>query len=244
MDITVWLAYLGLTSPPLQAAAIQGGFALIGIVLTGLLASFAYGRNRAADRRVQRLLREEKTRDLQGALRAEARAHWYELNQYGQLDAICESVVQKIENGRWTQPPYTPFVVKQVQSILFDAIERDIALLDHDVIRVTVDYFRQLSLATLTAEDLRTDRFAALPADRKIEMVRSYYGVLATLKNTAARLNARLEDALKLKSRQRDANMPYVAQTSLAVPGMSGSSAAAASGPASALSATARLNEP
>src|SRR5947209_4338731 len=86
MDVPAALSAIGLRDAALQAAAIQGLLALIGIVLTGIIGSFAYGRARRADRRVQRLLREEKTRDLQSAIRAEARAHWYELDRNGDLD--------------------------------------------------------------------------------------------------------------------------------------------------------------
>jgi hypothetical protein len=238
MDIPASLAAIGLKDTVLQAAAIQGLLALIGIVLTGIIGSFAYGRSRRADRRVQRLLREEKTRDLQSAIRAEARAHWYELDGHGDLDQACDAIVEKIEEGRWTQPGFTPFVPKEAPSVVLEAIEADIAILDHDVISAAMYYYRLLALVAQFSDDLRSDFFRALPADRKIEMVRSYFAMLQGLKNASARLNAELEAALALPEADPNmrASVPPTAWPHRANP---------ASRPASPASAsTVRLDEP
>lgn len=205
MDVPAALSAIGLRDATLQAAAIQGLLALIGIVLTGIIGSFAYGRARRADRLVQRLLREEKTRDLQSAIRAEARAHWYELDRHGDLDEACDAIVEKIEEGRWVQPGFTPFIPQEAPSVVFDAIEADIAILDHDVISVTMQYYRQQALVAQFSDDLRSEYFRSLPADRKIGMVRTYYGMMLGVKDTAALLNDELERALGLS--KRDFNM-------------------------------------
>jgi type II secretory pathway pseudopilin PulG len=225
MDIPALLATVGITELPLQAAAIQGLFAVVGVVLTGLVATFAYSFNKNVDRRVQAALRAEKTRDLQGAVRAEARAHWYELDSFGSFEALTTQMVEKIEANRWTKPAFTPFIIRQAESVVFEAIERDIAILDHEVIQAVINYYRQLGLAAQFAEDLRSDRFQDLPADRKIEMVRSYFAMLAVQKQSAWALNAMLETALKLKRDQRDANMLAWAPSSLGAVGRTGASA-------------------
>jgi hypothetical protein len=225
MNIPAMLANVGITETAHQAAAIQGIFGVAGIVLTGLVATFAYSFNKNMDRRVQAGLRTEKTRDLHGAIRAEARAHWYELDAYGSLDTLTEQMVEKIEEHRWTKPGFTPFIPRHSSSVVFDAIARDIAVLDHEVIQAVINYYRQLALASQFAEDMRSDRFYELTAERKIEMVRTYFTIVGFLKQSAHTLNATLEKALKLRSRQRDANMRASGRTSLDAAGRTEASA-------------------
>jgi len=207
INVPAWLAAIGITETALQAATIQGFFALLGIILAGLLASFAYGRNRSADRRMQRDLRAEKARDLQSALRAEVRGHWYELEGAGPSTATELQVIERIDEGRWTQPSFTPYVPKTASSIILDAIVADIALLDHDVVELTIRYYRQVALVAQMVEDLRTPFFGSLSADRKIEMVRAYFAMQRNIQVAAAELNGRLETAMRLRRNQRDANM-------------------------------------
>jgi hypothetical protein len=235
MDIPASLSAVGLKDTSLQAAAIQGLLALIGIVLTGIIGGFAYGRSRRADRKVQRLLREEKTRDLQSAIRAEARAHWYELDRHGDLDEACDAIVEKIEESRGVQPGFTPFIPKEAPSVVFEAIEADIAILDHDVISAAMQYYRQQALVAQFSDDLRSEFFVSLPADRKIGIVRTYYGMLFSLKNTAAQLSSQLEETLGIAD--RDPNMRVLVPQSAEY-----HEAAAATAPASA--STVRLDEP
>jgi len=207
LDVPAWLSAIGITETVLQAAAIQSFFGVLGIVLAGLIAAITYGANRRADRQVQKDLRRERTLDLQSAIRAEVRAHWYELDRSGPLEVLAESMVERIDAGRWTQPSFTPFIVREAPTILLGAIESDLALLGRLAIQPTMEYYRQLALLNQFAEDLRTSRFEALAADRKIEMVRAYFASLRALKRSAANLNAVLEQALKLRPRDRDPNM-------------------------------------
>lgn len=205
--MTALLAWLGIDNPALQPAALTGLFSLIGIVLTGLFATLAYIVSRGSDRAQRSRLREEKTRDLQTAIRAEARAHWYELDQYGDLSTLRDEVVGDIEAGRWVQPGFTPFVLRQAPSVVFEAIQDDLALLDNAVIQIAINYYRQLALASQLADDLRSQRYAELPGDRKVQMIVAYYAMLSVLKSKAFELNGAMEQALKLKRGERDRAM-------------------------------------
>ncbi|WP_375450277.1 hypothetical protein [uncultured Devosia sp.] len=208
MDLVSGFISIGLRETALQAAAIQGAFALLGIVLTGLLAVLAYSRNRAVDRHVTRLARRERTLDVQSAIRAEVRNHWHELESNGSLGTTCEDIVAKIEAGRWINPTYTPFIPQPAPSILFGAIEGDIAILDNQVIAAAIGYYRQRALVGQFAADLASDLFWSLPADRKIDMVRAYHRMIVVLKASARDLNTALEIKLRLKKSQRDLSMP------------------------------------
>lgn len=210
MNVLALLNWLGIDNPALQPAALTGLFSLLGIVLTGLFATVAYLLSRSSDRAARKRLRQEKTRDLQTAIRAEVRAHWYELNDFGDLEALRDSDIASIEAGRWVQPSFTPFVLRQAPSVVFDTIQSDLALLDNAVIQICINYYRQLALASQLAEDLRAERYAQLPADRKIQLISAYYVMLTTLKANALELNSVMERALKLKRRQRDTNMGSV----------------------------------
>ena len=214
MDLTAFLSAIGLRETALQAAAIQGLFTLLGIVITGVLASFAYGRNRSADRRVARRLRREKTFDLQTAIRAEARAQFYELDSDTRIDTRGQDLVEKIDEGRWQQQGFTPFVLRHAPSVVFPAVEADLALLENDVIEAVTEYYRQRALAAQFAEDLRADRYFTSPVDRKIDMLRRYYGVQYRLKIVSAHVVDVIETTLKLPIKQRDLSMQSLGRMS------------------------------
>ncbi|MET3899061.1 hypothetical protein ABIB57_003013 [Devosia sp. UYZn731] len=201
------LDWLGLTTPALRPAGVTGVFSLVGIMLTGLFATLAYVSSRGADRAGRRRQREEKTRDLQTAIREEARANWYELERQGSFEDAAAKVIEEIESGRWVAPGYTPFLTRQAPSVVFAAIEDDIALLDQAVIHVTINYYRQLAVVAQLTEDLRSERFAALPGSRKAPLVADYYRAVVSLKLCAAQLNAALEQALNIPAKRRDRNM-------------------------------------
>lgn len=207
MDVPAWLAAIGIAEPTLQAAATQGVLVLIGLAFAAVVGALSYALSRRADRRLQRQWRAEKASDLQAALRAEVRSVWYELEDAGPSAALEAAMVDKIDEGRWTPPGFTPFIPKAAPSVLLEAIVSDLALLDDDVVEPTIRYYRQSMLVAHLAEDLRSDRFASLPADRKIEIVRTYFRLQDSMKVGAAKLNDRLEAALRLRRNQRDVNM-------------------------------------
>ena len=207
MNLSTFLTNLGLVDPVLQAAMLQGALLALGILISALILGLFYLAGRGRQGAAERDLREERAENLQNAILAEARAHWYELDRQGPLSSVVAGLIEKMEQGRWTQPGFTPFIPKEAPSLVFDAIERDFSLLDRRAIDLVVRYYRQLEVVAQFAIDLRSDRFHTLSTDRKIEVVRDYFTLLQALKNGAAELNGRLEQTLKLKRRDRDPNI-------------------------------------
>ncbi len=207
MNLSTLLTNLGLADPVLQAAMLQGVVLALGVLLAALILGLFYLAGRARLRASEHGLREDRAHNLQSAILAEARAHWYELDRQGPLSSVVAGLVERMEQGRWTQPGFTPFIPKEAPSLVFDAVERDFSLLDRRVIDLVVRYYRQLEVVAQFAIDLRSDRFHALSTDRKIDVIRDYFTLLQALKNGAAELNGRLEQTLRLKRRDRDPNI-------------------------------------
>jgi hypothetical protein len=206
MNLSSVFLYLGLTDPALQAAFLQGVFVALGLILAAVILGLIL-LSRGDGRRAETDLREQQAEHLQHAILAETRAHWHELDRQGPLASVASNLIDKMEQGRWAQPGFTPFIPKEAPSLIFSAIERDFALLERSLIDLVVRYYRQLEVVAQFALDLRSDRFHQLSTDRKIEVVRDYFALLQSLKNGAAELNGKLEQTLKLKRRERDTNI-------------------------------------
>lgn len=207
MNISAFLTSIGVVEPALQAATIQGFFILGGILLAGLIAILAYLAIRRDDRDAWSDNVALTRFNLLHALRADARAQWRILEAIGNATASRDEIIAQIENGRWVQPPYTPFILRDARTDLNAAVTANIAALDHRLDDTAAAYLSQKSLLSQYIDDLRTDRFAQLPAEQKIDLIRTYFDRLGTFKAACVTLNARIESLLKVKKRDRDPAM-------------------------------------
>jgi hypothetical protein len=135
--------------------------ALIGILLTNVLRIYFDWRNRR-----------ERVHDIQTALQAEIRSHRHALEYFDDEEGNAD-VVARMEGSA----SYTPFVAREVDPPIFDAIVADIYILPASVIDAVVIFYRQARTLSAMAEDMRDDFYRSLPPDRKVQMYSDYIGL-------------------------------------------------------------------
>jgi hypothetical protein len=91
---------------------------------------------------------------------------------------------------------YTPFVPRDAGTIVFDAILPEIHVVPSRVIVPTVSYYKQIARIGYFVDDLRTERFSLLAADRKTEMYLEYLGMIRKASRLAREAKAALEKSL------------------------------------------------
>lgn len=90
------------------------------------------------------------------------------------------------------EPAYVPFISKEAGSPLFQAVAAEISILPNIVIDQVVLFYRQQEVVSHFADDLRGDRFTALPTAQKMAMVRDYLA----LRDFAETLGTEAENAM------------------------------------------------
>lgn len=179
MSLDLWIG------PVILAAVISGLINVAGWVITFRQA-----------RRLERDRREEKVIDLQSALLAEIRSDLQALRDVDfdrDLAELSARLRAPAEDGS-----YTPFVPRESDSPIFSAIVQDIAVLPNAVIDPVVLYYRQRETIANFTEDLRAERFSALPQERKLAMMTDYLRLKAYAGQLAADAGAALERSLGL----------------------------------------------
>jgi hypothetical protein len=131
--------------------------AILGVFLTNVIRIWFKIRTRS-----------ERVRDVQTALRAEIRSH------RRALDNFLSS--QHMETGPVAEPDHRqpPFVPREVEPFVFDAILGDIHILPASTIDPVVLYYRQWRVLMSAIEDIRSPAFASLSAERKEAIHRDY----------------------------------------------------------------------
>ena len=147
-------------------------------ILVGILSLFGVALGwfvtHRQTRRLEATRREERIRDVQTALRAEIRSHrrWLEPFDQEQEKGLTAARIIAEEAAN-----FTPFVPREVETFVFDALTGDIHILPSDVIDPIVLYYRQMHALAKMADDLRSERYEKLAAARKAEMYQDYVGM-------------------------------------------------------------------
>ena len=131
------------------------------ITVLGWIVNWRITRRREGERRQERII------DVQTALLAEIRSTAHTLGQHDRETVMAE-VKRKLE-----QPGsgYTPFVPREPESPVFDAVIGEISILPTEVIDPVILLYRQVQVIDHLAEDLRGDRFAKLPVEQQLQML-------------------------------------------------------------------------
>lgn len=170
--------------PALVAAAIAALVTMIGWYV-------AYQR----ERRLENGRRAERIRDCKIALRAEISCHvprWIMQDETGHVEEMAKQIMA----GADKTPPFTPFVPKETANPAFETIVGEIQILPGDVIEPVIRYYQQVDVIAQLAEDMRGERYAALEAERKIDVYRDFI----ELRSEAGRLAIDAIDALEQSS--------------------------------------------
>jgi len=166
---------------------------LLGVVLGVILSN-------SAVRLLDAMRRRERVRDVQTALRAEIRS---DLNRLGSIDRVehLDAVIERIEGSELTPQSYTPFVPRESDSVVFDAIASEIHLLPTETVDAVVLYFKQVKTIAQFVEDLRGNRFQTLEVDRKVSMYQDYFDMLTYSGQLAEEAISALDKALERRAR-------------------------------------------
>lgn len=161
--------------PRIWQAVVAGLFLAIGWLVNGRQNRKAtaieaqHGRDEAA------ALRAERLRDVHRALYAEIGAHLASLESTDAILNQCDDVVQMMEQD----PDYIPFLGRERRDQVFQAIVGDIHVLPRTSIDAVVAYYAQLSAIEAMTDDIRSDAFARLSVERRIDLYRDYMGFKA-----------------------------------------------------------------
>lgn len=146
------------------------GPAIVAAVISSLVTVIGWWLNHRHEQHMDAARRQERIRDVQTALRAEIRSHRHRLRLFDEATRFDE-----VEHGPDSQrAEFTPFVPREVESFVFDAIVQDIPILPTEVIDPVIVYYRQVQALAQFAEDLRGDRFMTLEWPRKAAMHADY----------------------------------------------------------------------
>jgi hypothetical protein len=145
------------------------GPAIIAAVISAIVTAIGWYAAHASSKRLDASRRRERIKDVQTALLAEIRSHQYRLILF-ETQALVKEAPATSEPAK----PFSPFIPREGESFVFNAIVREIHILPTAVIDPVVLYYRQISALALFAEDLRSERFERLETERKIEMYRDY----------------------------------------------------------------------
>lgn len=176
------------------------GPAIVAAVIAGLINVAGWFVTSRQTLRLERVRRAERVIDTQTALLAEIRS---DLQNF--LGLNVDDEIAAIERKLKAAPPaepYVPFVPRDSGSAVFTAIVPTISVLPTEVIDAVVLYYKQREAIAHFTEDLRSDRFLALPNERKLAMMedylrlRGYAGALAADAISALQLSLGLPQSL------------------------------------------------
>ena len=171
------------------------GPALVAAVIAALVTMIGWYVAYQRERQLDNGRRAERIRDCKIALRAEISCHvprWILQDEAGHVDEMAK----QINAGTGQTPNFTPFVPKETGNPAFEAIVGEIQILPGDVIEPVIRYYQQVDVIAQLAEDMRGERYAALEAERKIDVYRDFI----ELRSEAGRLAIDAIDALEQSS--------------------------------------------
>ena len=144
---------------PVWQATVAGAFVAAGWLVNGW-----------QNRRVAASLRDERLRDVHRALYAEIGTNVANLGSVAGLEAER----QTIDGRMHADPGFVPFIPRERDDRVFEALVKDIHILPRSSIDAVVAYYVQIGRIAALAEDMRSDGFRSLEQDRRILMYGDY----------------------------------------------------------------------
>jgi hypothetical protein len=175
------------------------GPAIIAAVISALVTAFGWYASHTSARRLDVTRRRERIQDVQTALRAEIRSYRDRLASLD-IEGYADEMVQRIGAAAENGQTFTPFIPKEDHTIIFDAIVGEIHILPTEVIDPIVSYYKQVTMVSRFADDLRSDLFSRLEPSRKAEMYGDYIAMSVQASKLADHAINVLDSALLAKS--------------------------------------------
>lgn len=139
-------------------------------VIAGVVVAIGWMVNGYSNRRSAARARRERLRDTHRALFAEIRAVMDALVGVETLMAHRETVLARMDQD----PKFVPFVPKEHQDQMFQAIIADVSILPRVTIDSIVTFYGQLHKIEGLAEDMRGAAFKELSQQRRLNIYRDF----------------------------------------------------------------------
>lgn len=166
--------------------------AIIAAIVSGVIQITGLFINHRNNLILERARRTEKIADFVIAIRSEVEANVGRFNQ-ADLAANGEDVVARIE----ANPHYVPFVPRYATMLIFDEIIHEIHLLPSSVIAEVVTYYKAEDYISKFADDIRSDKYAALDQKLRATIYSDYTELLTLNAGRAFNLIETLDKHLK-----------------------------------------------
>jgi hypothetical protein len=178
--------------------------AIIATVVSAAVTALGWFASHWSTQRIEARRRLERIIDVQWALLAEIESN---LIRYAEtdLDAHERDMLLRIRRGKGRNG-FTPFVPRYVTEVVFEAFVPDIHILPTETIRDVVAYYKQEYKLRELVEDLRSDRFRALPADRKANLYSHYIWQIKSVLAWGEQARAALVNQLGPEARRNAIN--------------------------------------
>ncbi len=169
------------------------GPAIIAAIVSGVVSAAGWFVTSWQQLRLERQRRAEKVRDFQIALRAEIATDLITLEVVDRT-----AYLKEIEARYAADPSYSVVVPHQSANVVFDVVVKEVHILPGEVISQVVMYARLRQIVGRFIDDMRSDSFKGLPAERQLAMYRDYLETLDRLEALAQQAVAALERSLGL----------------------------------------------
>lgn len=148
------------------------GPAIVAAIISALVTGAGWYVAHVQDLRREADRRRETVVDMRTAILADIRAEAHRIED-GRTSTAATLGSMGNDAG------FLPFVPRQPQSFILTATLANFQILPTEVIDPVVLYHRQMATLDIFTDDLRSDRFATLEAERRLAMYRDYAALLA-----------------------------------------------------------------
>lgn len=155
------------------------GPAIIATLIASMVQIAGWWMEHRRERVRQTESRRERIIDVQTAIRAEIRSHRHRLLQFVETRRAGPPAGPDAES-------FQPFVPSEVRPFVLEAILKDITILPTDVIDPVIVYYRQVLALIQLVEDIRSKRFRALEAQKRLVLFGDYIAMGAYAAELAA----------------------------------------------------------
>ncbi len=150
------------------AAVLESRFAQA--VVAGFVVALGWLVNGWQNRRMDRRRRAERLRDVHRALFAEIGAWLATVGSLEQLEAGRAQMVAQMQ----AEPHFVPFFARVDNDRVWTAVLGEIHVLPRSSIDIVVAFYGQLASLRALVDDMRSARYAALSAERRIAVYEDY----------------------------------------------------------------------
>lgn len=144
-------------------------------IVAGMVVAAGWLVNGWQNRRERRAERAEKLRDAHRALYAEIAAYLSQLVSREELHRYGETLTQRME----ADDTFVPFIPRERADRVFASLLGEIHILPRVTIDPVVTYYAYIHAIEALAEDMRAERYRALPQARRIAIYQDYVSMKA-----------------------------------------------------------------